>query len=211
MNKAFSLLTPYLMATTLVLEFSCLLGLITNGTYVRSFREKLVAVESAFWWTLWGTESTSFTATYLMSTRVMHVGMTAEPYEISLKLRSFWELERPGIVNDARLTAKDDKVLQAFEESILHKNGRYEVTLPRRENASDLVDKNCMTSHRLCSLTAILLCNEKTILNYDQVIRSYLQAVHDEEVNELGESLLVPIYYMPSELVGRKDWWTGPK
>ncbi|KAH7979055.1 hypothetical protein HPB49_007940 [Dermacentor silvarum] len=65
----------------------------------------------------------------------------AEPGEISPQLRSFWELQHPGIVDNAQLTAKNDNVLRAFEENIVHKNGRYEVTLPSRENAADLTAK----------------------------------------------------------------------
>ncbi|XP_070395473.1 uncharacterized protein [Dermacentor albipictus] len=88
---------------------------------VKRLGEKLVAIETAFGWTLQGTESTSSGATFLTSTGVMRVGVTTAPDEIS---RQFWDLEHLGIVDDAQLTAKDDSVLQAFEETITQKNGR---------------------------------------------------------------------------------------
>ncbi|XP_075553573.1 uncharacterized protein LOC142586207 [Dermacentor variabilis] len=170
---------------------------------VKRLGEKLVAMETAFGWTLQGTESTSSVATFLSSTGVMRVGVTTAPDEISRQLRSFWELEHLGIVNDTQLTAKEDSVLRAFEETITQKNGRYQVALPWKENASDLTDNKSIASHRLHSLTAKLLRHEETVLDYDQAIRNYLQAGHAEEANELGESPLGPIYYMPHRGVVR--------
>ncbi|XP_075536007.1 uncharacterized protein LOC142571494 [Dermacentor variabilis] len=170
---------------------------------VKRLGEKLVAMETAFGWTLQGTESTSSVATFLSSTGVMRVGVTTAPDEISRQLRSFWELEHLGIVNDTQLTAKEDSVLRAFEETITQKNGRYQVALPWKENASDLTDNTSIASHRLHSLTAKLLRHEETVLDYDQAIRNYLQAGHAEEANELGESPLGPIYYMPHRGVVR--------
>ncbi|XP_075550117.1 uncharacterized protein LOC142583513 [Dermacentor variabilis] len=170
---------------------------------VKRLGEKLVAMETAFGWTLQGTESTSSVATFLSSTGVMRVGVTTAPDEISRQLRSFWELEHLGIVNDAQLTAKEDSVLRAFEETITQKNGRYQVALPWKENASDLTDNKSIASHRLHSLTAKLLRHAETVLDYDQAIRNYLQAGHAEEANELGESPLGPIYYMPHRGVVR--------
>ncbi|XP_075534040.1 uncharacterized protein LOC142567746 [Dermacentor variabilis] len=153
---------------------------------VKRLGEKLVAMETAFGWTLQGTESTSSVATFLSSTGVMRVGVTTAPDEISRQLRSFWELEHLGIVNDTQLTAKEDSVLRAFEETITQKNGRYQVALPWKENASDLTDNKSIASHRLHSLTAKLLRHEETVLDYDQAIRNYLQAGHAEEANELA-------------------------
>ncbi|XP_075539699.1 uncharacterized protein LOC142574522 [Dermacentor variabilis] len=170
---------------------------------VKRLGEKLVAMETAFGWTLQGTESTSSVANFLSSTGVMRVGVTTAPDEISRQLRSFWELEHLGIVNDTQLTAKEDSVLRAFEETITQKNGRYQVALPWKENASDLTDNKSIASHRLHSLTAKLLRHEETVLDYDQAIRNYLQAGHAEEANELGESPLGPIYYMPHRGVVR--------
>ncbi|XP_070385218.1 uncharacterized protein [Dermacentor albipictus] len=170
---------------------------------VKRLGEKLVAMETAFGWTLHGTESTSSVATFLTSTGVMRVGVTTAPDEISRQLKSFWDLEHIGIVDDAQLTTKDDSVLRAFEETITQKNGRYQVALPWKENASDLTDNKSIASHRLHSLTAKLLRHEEIILDYDQAIRNYLQAGHAEEANELGESPLGPIYYMPHRGVVR--------
>nr|XP_054933975.1 uncharacterized protein LOC129388030 [Dermacentor andersoni] len=170
---------------------------------VKRLGEKLVAMETAFGWTSQGTESTSSVATFLSSTGVMRVGVTTAPDEISRQLRSFWQLEHLGIVNDTQLTAKEDSVLRAFEETITQKNGRYQVALPWKENASDLTDNKSIASHRLHSLTAKLLRHEETVLDYDQAIRNYLQAGHAEEANELGESPLGPIYYMPHRGVVR--------
>ncbi|KAH6947225.1 hypothetical protein HPB50_017611 [Hyalomma asiaticum] len=55
--------------------------------------------------------------------------------EISRQLRSFWELEHLGIVDDTQLTAEGGNVLRAYEDTIVRKNGRYEVGLPWKENA----------------------------------------------------------------------------
>lgn len=131
----------------------------------------------------------------------MRVGVTTAPDEISRQLRSFWELEHLGIVNDTQLTAKEDSVLRAFEETITQKNGRYQVALPWKENASDLTDNKSIASHRLHSLTAKLLRHEETVLDYDQAIRNYLQAGHAEEANELGESPLGPFTTCRTEVL----------
>ncbi|KAH7953550.1 hypothetical protein HPB49_010071 [Dermacentor silvarum] len=77
----------------------------------------------------------------------MRVGVTTEPDEITRQRRSFWEQEHLGIVEDAQLTTKDDNVLRVFGETIVHKSGRYKVTLLWRENASDLADNKSTASH----------------------------------------------------------------
>ncbi|XP_075543927.1 uncharacterized protein LOC142578425 [Dermacentor variabilis] len=154
---------------------------------VKRLGKNLVAMETAFGWTLQGTESTSSVATFLTSIGVMRVGVTTAPDEIPLRLMSFWELEHLGIVDDAQLTAKDDSVLRAYEETITQKNGRYQVAFLWKENASELTDNQSTASHRLRRSTAKLLRLEEPILDYDQVIRNYLQAGYTEEANELAE------------------------
>ncbi|KAH7982788.1 hypothetical protein HPB52_007156 [Rhipicephalus sanguineus] len=173
------------------LEWSCLLGNhywdITTGS-VKRLTEKLEAVETAFGWVLQGTDTTSSAAACLTSVGVMRISVNTEPDDVSRQLRSFWELEHLGIVDDAPLTNENNDVLREFEDTIVHKNGRYEVRLPWKENASQLADNKRTASHRLHSLTAKLLRNDEMIRSYDQAVRNYLDAGHAEEANELGES-----------------------
>ncbi|XP_037520857.1 uncharacterized protein LOC119397504 [Rhipicephalus sanguineus] len=175
---------------------------ITTGS-VKRLTEKLVAVETAFGWALQGTDTTSSAAACLTSVGVMRVSVNTEPDDVSRQLRSFWELEHLRIVDDAPLTTENDDVLRAFEDTIVHKNGRYEVRLPWKENASQLTDNKGTASHRLHSLTSKLLRNDEMIRSYDQAVRNYLDAGHAEEAPELGESPQGPIYYMPHRGVVR--------
>ncbi|KAH6945407.1 hypothetical protein HPB50_008357 [Hyalomma asiaticum] len=102
-------------------------------------------------------DATSSAASYVVSVGVMR-------------------LENFGITDDAKITAEDDNVFMAFDDAIVCKNGRYEVGLPWKENASHLIDNNNTASQRLQSFILKLLRNEEIICEYDQATRSYLQA-----------------------------------
>ncbi|KAH6922326.1 hypothetical protein HPB50_013245 [Hyalomma asiaticum] len=107
------------------LEFSRHYWDIVTGN-VKCLNGQLVAMEMMFGWTLRSKDVTSSAATYVTCVRVMRVGAIVDRAgEVSHQLRSLWELEHLGIVDDAQLTAEDNNFLRAFEDTTVRKNGHY--------------------------------------------------------------------------------------
>ncbi|XP_075550276.1 uncharacterized protein LOC142583671 [Dermacentor variabilis] len=164
---------------------------VTTGG-VRRLDSGLVAVETIFGRTLQGrTHTTESTATYVSTVGVLRVAVIGEEDQddTAAQLKSFWQLE--------------NQVLREFRENVSSNNCRYQVSLPWKENAGDLADNKATAFSRLRSLTTKWMGNNDLMCDYDQAIRNYLQAGHAEEANELGESPLGPIYYMPHRGVVR--------
>ncbi|XP_075529865.1 uncharacterized protein LOC142563199 [Dermacentor variabilis] len=178
---------------------------VTTGG-VRRLDSGLVAVETIFGWTLQGTtHTTESTATYVSTVGVLRVAVIGEEDQddTAAQLKSFWQLEHIGIVDEGEADVEDNQVLRKFRENVSSNNCRYQVSLPWKENAGDLADNKATAFSRLRSLTTKLMGNNDLMRDYDQAIRNYLQAGHAEEANELGESPLGPIYYMPHRGVVR--------
>ena len=73
--------------------------------------------------------------------------------DIGQNLKCFWEVESCGMeTNDVNiLTESEKKALDLVSESLLYQNGRYQVTVPSKENKPKLLDNRCMATSRLRS------------------------------------------------------------
>ena len=61
--------------------------------------------------------------------------------EISSLLRQFWEIEKPSTSHDRPVLNPDEHcALEQVEKSLKYLDGRYQVALPWKENATDLPD-----------------------------------------------------------------------
>ena len=83
-------------------------------------------------------------------------------------LRSFWELESIGITCEDGSSGTSD-ILATFNESVRFKDGRYEVSLPWKENAAKLVSNEAAARARLFSLQRRLDKSPSLKDQYNQV------------------------------------------
>jgi len=92
------------------------------------------------------------------------------------ELRGMWDLE---VEDESRQT---DPVLSRFNETIRLKEGRYEVQLPWKGNAGQLVDNFRAAEMRLRSLSRKLVREPDLKIRYDQ-------ALEEMETNEVVEEV----------------------
>ncbi|XP_072144712.1 uncharacterized protein [Dermacentor andersoni] len=179
---------------------------VTTGS-VRRLDSGLVAVETIFGWTLQGTtHTTESTATYVSTVGVLRVAVIGEEDQddTAAQLKSFWQLEHIGIVDEGEADVEDNQVLRELRENISRNNCRYQVSLPWKENAGDSADNKATAFSRLRSLTT------KFVSNRVQEI----QALTDPAVWKHcpgNPADLLTRGMLPSPLVISESWWTGPK
>lgn len=119
------------------------LSLLIGADYycqVVSGKVQRIAVESSFGWALQGPVSSSS----VTDATCMHISLS-EDTQVSKQLHAFWEVESLGIVNEQTQSPEEADTLQSFEQTITHKDGRYQVALPWRPDRSDLPDNNKKT------------------------------------------------------------------
>ncbi|XP_070380749.1 uncharacterized protein [Dermacentor albipictus] len=124
---------------------------VTTGG-LRRLDSGLVAVETIFGWTLQGTtHTTESTATYVSTVGVLRVAVIGEEDQddTAAQLKSFWQLEHIGIVDEGEADVEDNQVLREFRENVSRNNCRYQVSLPCKENAGDLGDNKHAKQRRV--------------------------------------------------------------
>ncbi|XP_065305992.1 uncharacterized protein [Dermacentor albipictus] len=136
---------------------------VTTGS-VRRLDSGLVAVETIFGWTLQGTTHTTESgATYVSTVAVLRVAVIGEEDQddTAAQLKSFWQLEHIGIVDEGEADMEDNQVLREFRENVSRNNCRYQVSLPWKENAGDLPENRATAFSRLRSLTTKFVSNRQ--------------------------------------------------
>ena len=119
-------------------------------------------------------------------------------------LRSLWELDDIGIVDDDASPAAN-KVMAKFEESTTFQKGRYEVNLPWKENQKGrLMDNKGIAEKRLHSLSRRLAGNPKLKEAYNENLSEMEKAGMIKEVSKC-EKREGPIFYLPHRPVVRED------
>ena len=119
-------------------------------------------------------------------------------------LRSLWELDDIGIVDDDASPAAN-KVMAKFEESTTFQKGRYEVNLPWKENQKGrLMDNKGIAEKRLHSLSRRLAGNPKLKEAYNENLSEMEKAGMIKEVSKC-EKREDPIFYLPHRPVVRED------
>ena len=119
-------------------------------------------------------------------------------------LRSLWELDDIGIVDDDASPAAN-KVTAKFEESTTFQKGRYEVNLPWKENQKGrLMDNKGIAEKRLHSLSRRLAGNPKLKEAYNENLSEMEKAGRIQEVSKC-EKREGSIFYLPHRPVVRED------
>ena len=94
--------------------------------------------------------------------------------EQKILLEEFWKLETLGIREPVQEN-EDDKALQKFNETIHFEDGRYQETLPWKEESPSLPSNYDLARGRLRSQVNGLSRNDKHLQKYDAVIQDQAQ------------------------------------
>lgn len=102
----------------------------------------------------------------------LHVSVGLEE-QINLTLRSFWETESIGTVTEKESKKSDEETMQFFEQSLLFKGGRYEVSLPWKNENNDLHSNYDVTKKHSDQLIKKFKTNVPVYDQYSEVIQDY--------------------------------------
>lgn len=170
---------------------------------VQRVTESLVAIESSFGWALQGPVTTAS----VTDATCMYISLD-EDAQISKRLHAFWEVESLGIVNEKSQSPEETEALRSFEQTITHKDGRYQVELPWRPDRPDLPNNIRVAKGRFEGLKRRLKMNVTLYTRYNDVIQDYLQQGICEDAPENTSAAEQPEavkYYMPHHAVLRED------
>ena len=161
-----------------------------------------VALQTKFGWVLSGPTRSSppdASAACLVTHTLYADGQSQDSQMLDARLKSFWELESFGIVQEAECSIQDD-----FATNIHLVDGRYEVQLPWKKNHPVLPDNYHLALKRLRGLGRRLKQDPAILREYDATIQSQIQQDIVEPVEPL-ENNLGQVHYLPHHAVVRGD------
>ena len=170
-----------------------LIGLDNYWRFIKSgivhIADGLVAQESVFGWVL--SRSCQASSCSPLSHQLLCMCDTPDS-----TLRSFWELESIGITCEDGSSGTSD-ILAIFNESVRFKDGRYEISLPWKENAAKLVSNEAAARARLFRLQRTCRLDKSPSLKdrYNQVFIDMENSGIIEEVTETQVSY--PTFNLP--------------
>ena len=134
---------------------------------------------------------TSFTHTYLVREHRQNSD------EISVLLRSFWEVEASGTLKDGQILNFDDKLaLEKVEMSIKYVDGRYHVAIPWKDDEPELPDNYEMLMRRLFNTENRLRNIPEVGETYSKCISRYLEKRYIRKIDP-AESGPSKKWYLP--------------
>ena len=114
-------------------------------------------------------------------------------------MSTFRDLETIGILNN-ELTVYDK-----FKSEVKQRHGRYEVSLPFREEHPPLPDNYESSKNRLAALIYRLQQKPDALKSYDDVIVDQLEKGVTEKINKEESPALGKVHYLPHREVIRLD------
>ena len=161
-----------------------------------------VAVKSSLGWLLSG--PATGTSKNMGAHSNLIISRPAEAYDISTNetnlvktIEKFWNTESIGI----KEPNPDNE--ESFITNVSCKNGRYEVTLPWKEERPS--DHYNLSYNRVKSLQRRLLNDHDLLTEYDQIIKDQLDAGIIEKIPQEEINRSENVHYMPHHGVVRKD------
>ena len=99
----------------------------------------------------------------------------------------------------------DQNVLTEFEKNIQFKDGRYEVSLPSKENHPLLPTNYHLSLNRLRGLLHRLRQQPTVLQQYDSVIKDQINKGMIQPVQDLEDTQEGKVHYLPHHAVIRQD------
>ena len=118
---------------------------------------------------------------------------------LDVTLQQFWDLESLGIKGN------DGSTLENFDESIIFKNGRYQVCLLWKETHPTLPDNYQLSKKRLIRLLHSLKQRPSILRDYDATIKDQFSNGIVEQVDDSDHSITGETHYIPHHAVIRQD------
>ena len=181
---------------------------LATGEVLRGERGGPVAINTKLGWVLSGPApdieshqaSVSLVAAHPITTHTLRVdSQHCSTEKLDDQLRAFWELESLGIHLPDKSTYDD------FAENVCFKEGRYEVSLPWKEEHDPLPDNYQLSSRRLQGLLRRLRQDPALLKEYDTVIQDQLRRGVVEIVTDLDPTNAERVHYLPHHAVVRQD------
>ena len=166
--------------------------------------ESLVALDSKFGWLIQGTVSMLNVTTETEPTDVgtLHVSVGLDE-KINHTLRSFWEIESIGIMNEKESLKSNEEALQLFEKTVQFKEERYEVRLPWKNEDHYLPSNYNVAKRRFDQLVKKFQNNVPLYEKYSDVIKEYVsQGIVERVQNVVTDN---PTYYLPHRAVIKEE------
>ena len=178
---------------------------------VKRKKDKPVIVESILGWILQASSSSGCSLTQQTSaTSLCSVSQppsanslfitASEGKEINAQLKRFWEIEEVGSNEEVPWSPEETSVHNKFEETISHETdgekGRYQVTLPVKEDIDKLLSNKAGAITRYRSLKNRLNKNQSLKQQYTAVMEEYIKSGFMEKVIEETEPRKA-IYHLP--------------
>jgi hypothetical protein len=142
--------------------------------------------------------SVNFSATYVLKIEA-HIYQESEMEDIKSELSRFWDLETIDILNN------ELSVYDKFKSEVKQRDGRYEVSLPFKEEHPPLPDNYESSKKRLTALVHRLQQKPDVLQSYDDVIQDQLKNGVIEKVNEEESPGPGKVHYLPHREVIRLD------
>ena len=118
--------------------------------------------------------------------------------ELDNQLKMFWDLDSLGVKYD------EPSVYEEFQNGIVHKYPRYEVSLPWKQAHPVLHDQYELSLRRLNGLLKRLRQNPEILNQYDSVVKEQLNKGIIESVND-SALITHPVHYLPHHAIVRED------
>ena len=124
--------------------------------------------------------------------------------------QKFWNLESIGIKpteSPPSTNPSEAMVLKKFRDTLTYKDGRYEVSLPWKEDQVVLKDNYKQAENRLFNLEKKLLQEPAKARSYREAILKYIDDGVSEEVpcDQIAPTDGRPVFYLPHHAVIRED------
>ena len=163
-----------------------------------------VASETTLGWVLSGpvpaNNANRLSSVNVVSTHVLKVATEVKDNPIDKPLSQLWDFESIGIRDR-------ETVHESFKKNISFKNGRYCVTLPRKETHDILPDNYDLSLVRLNSLVKRLRKEPEIFQEYNQTFQDQLSHGIIEKVGD-NTGRAGEIHYLPHQAVIRRDAMT---
>ena len=220
LKNQFEIQRKYRLADTLPKEVeSSSIGVLIGSDYYHDIisaekaevQDGLYVVKSKFGWIICGKttgseqtnmENSMFVMTYLQSNILPekhHLTEIEDSLKIPPSISDFWKLETIGIKPSVENRA-DEEVMTHFQNTVMRKEGRYQVAWPWRKEDFTLPESYELCIDRLKSLYKRLKENPELLQKYDSVIQDQLHKGIIEVLDksrEKGEK----IHYVPHHAI----------
>ena len=134
----------------------------------------------------------------LLPLEVHHLAHESTADNFEPNIEDLWNLDMTGI-KDLNTLDDDDAIRQAVKDSIIKKNGRYEVTWPWKEENLNLADNYDLCVGRLKFLMKRFESNPELLEQYNNVVKKQLSKGIIEKVDE--KDLPTRRHYKPHHAV----------